>query len=224
MGFTGELSRSTGVEGAAGSDRGLWVKVRRGDASAFEALFRRHLRVVACHCRRRLTKGAAGDVTERCEDAVAETFLAAWRRRESITVDDSLLPWLLTTATHCCENIARAERRRGRLSVHLACQPEPWVADDEPADAASAGELIARAWALIDRLRPLDARVADLCLLQGVPQAEAAVMLEISEAALRGRLYRLRRLLRAEFSVSEAALAWAAAEVTSHSLALPFWP
>jgi len=207
MGFAGDLCPSASVDGEAGSDRGLWDKVRRDDASAFEVLFRRHLRVVACHCRRRLSQGLAGDVTERCDDAVAETFLAAWRRRESITVDDSLLPWLLMTATHCCENIARGERRRGRLRVHLACQPEPWSADDGPADAASASELISNAWTVIDRLRPLDARVADLCLLQGVPQAEAAVMLEISEAALRGRLYRLRQLLRAEFSVRESTLA-----------------
>lgn len=202
MGFTGDLCRSTGIESEAGNDCGLWDKARRGDASAFEALFRRHLRVVACHCRRRLAKELAGDVAVRCEDAVAETFLAAWRRRESITVEDSLLPWLLTTATHCCENIARAERRRGRLSVHLACQPEPWVADDEPADAASASELLAQARTVIDELCSLDARVADLCFVQGIPQAEAAVILEISGAALRGRLYRLRQLLRAELSLS----------------------
>jgi RNA polymerase sigma factor (sigma-70 family) len=202
MGCRADRYRTASIRGEEGSDHGLWDKVRRDDATAFEVLFRRHLRVVACHCRRRLSKELVGDVTERCEDAVAETFLAAWRRRESITVDDSLLPWLLTTATHCCENLARAERRRGRLCVHLACQPEPWSADDAPGDAASASELISNTWTVIDRLRPLDARVADLCLLQGVPQSEAAAMLEISEGALRGRLYRLRRLLRAEFSVS----------------------
>jgi len=202
MSFTGDLCLPTGVEGEGGVDRALWDKVRRGDASAFEVLFRRHVRVVACHCRRRLSREPAGDVAARCDDAVAETFLHAWRRRESVTVGDSLLPWLLTTAAHCCDNIARAERRRRRLCVHLACQPEPWSAADQPADAASASELISNTWTVIDRLPPLDARVADLCLLQGLPQAEAAVMLEISEAALRGRLYRLRRLLRAEFSVS----------------------
>ena len=38
--------------------------------------------------------------------------------------------------------------------------------------------------------------------MQGIPQAEAAVILEISGAALRGRLYRLRQLLRAELSLS----------------------
>jgi RNA polymerase sigma-70 factor (ECF subfamily) len=144
----------------------------------------------------------ADDVTARCEDAVAETFLHAWRRRESITVEDSLLPWLLTTATHCCENIVRAERRRGRLCQQIARQPEPSSADDEPADAATATELLARARTVIDGLCSLDVRVADLCFVQGIPQAEAAVILEISEAALRGRLYRLRRRLRTELSLS----------------------
>jgi RNA polymerase sigma-70 factor (ECF subfamily) len=200
MGFTGDLCRSTGVEGE--SDHGLWDRVRRGDASAFEVLFHRHNRMVACHCRRRLSRGVPDDVAVRCEDAVAETFLHAWRRRESIAVEDSLLPWLLTTATHCCENIVRAERRRGRLCLQLARQPEPPSADDQPADVATAAELAARAKWAIGRLRPIDARVADLCVLQGVPPAEAAVMLEISEAALRGRLYRLRRRLRVELSLS----------------------
>jgi len=203
MSFTGDLCRSTGIDGE--SDRGLWEMVRCGDASAFEVLFRRHVRSVGCHCRRRLSQGVADDVGARCEDAVAETFLHAWRRRESVTVDDSLLPWLLMAATHCCENITRAERRRGRLCRHIACQPEPRGADDGPADAAIASELAARARTVIDRLRPIDARVADLCVLEGISPGEAAAMLEISEAALRGRLYRLRRQLRAELSLGELA-------------------
>ena len=154
MGFTGDLCPSTSVDGEAGFDRGLWAKVRRGDASAFEVLFRRHVRVVACHCRRRLSREPAGDVAARCDDAVAETFLHAWRRRESVTVGDSLLPWLLTTATHCCENIVRAERRRRRLRLELACQPEPMSADDGPADVASASELLAQARTVIDGCAP----------------------------------------------------------------------
>lgn len=223
MGFTKDHDRTATENGEEQSDFGLWDRVRCGDACAFEILFRRHLRAVSCHCRRRLSQGSAGEAAARCEDAVAETFLHAWRRRESITIEDSLLPWLLTTATHCCENITRAERRRTRLCLHIARQPEAWSAGDAPADAATAAELLTLARTVIDGLRPIDAHVADLCVLRGIPPAEAAVMMEISEPALRARLYRLRRLLRTELSVSEAALAWVATCVCSHGAAVPMW-
>jgi RNA polymerase sigma-70 factor (ECF subfamily) len=69
----------------------------------FERLFRTHHAAVLAYVRRRAS-------TERVDDAVAETFLVAWRRLDR--VPDEPLPWLLGVARKVLATGARAERRR----------------------------------------------------------------------------------------------------------------
>ena len=71
-------------------DVDLAARAARGDTSAFEALYDRHVSRVHAHCARQL-----GSVQE-ADDLTAMVFLEAWRRRASVrVVDSSVLPWLL---------------------------------------------------------------------------------------------------------------------------------
>jgi hypothetical protein len=110
----------------------LWLRVQRGDERAFEALYRRHAAMIHRVCWKLFSRRlVSGDIAARCEDAVSETFLHAWRRRAEIRVDASLAPWLVVTATHTCENLVRGDRRRQLLVHHVAAQADVRH-DDEP--------------------------------------------------------------------------------------------
>ena len=73
----------------------LWRRVRDGDGDAFGGLFERHAQAVFAYCLRRTGVWAVA------EDLVSVVFMETWRKRTSITVEDSLLPWLYGTAGGC---------------------------------------------------------------------------------------------------------------------------
>jgi RNA polymerase sigma-70 factor, ECF subfamily len=58
----------------AAGDRQLWERTAADDAEAFAALFERHADAVYTFCFRRTASWAEA------EDAMADVFLAAWRR------------------------------------------------------------------------------------------------------------------------------------------------
>ena len=62
-----------------------------GEDALFTELYRRHYRPIRDFCRRRV----AGDLVD---DAVAETFLTAWRRFEDVPAGDEALLWLYGVA------------------------------------------------------------------------------------------------------------------------------
>jgi RNA polymerase sigma-70 factor, ECF subfamily len=103
--------------------------VRSGDASAFAALAERYRRQLHVHCYRML-----GSV-EDAEDLVQETFLRAWRGRESFEGRSLFRTWLYRIATNACLNAL--ERTPRRVMPQDVAQPvtagfDPSDARDEP--------------------------------------------------------------------------------------------
>src|ERR671910_3866432 len=66
------------------------------DRASFTASVERHRRELHVHCYRMLGS------FEESEDLVQETFLRAWRRRETFAARSSLRAWLYKIATNAC--------------------------------------------------------------------------------------------------------------------------
>ena len=92
---------------------GTGAVVHRHDDAVFAELYRRHHRPVRDFCRRRVASHLV-------DDAVAETFLAAWRRLNDIPPGGGdTLVWLYTVAYRVIGHQRRASARRRRLDDRL---------------------------------------------------------------------------------------------------------
>jgi RNA polymerase sigma-70 factor (ECF subfamily) len=80
--------------------------VRTGDADAFATLCEPYRRRLHVHCYRLL--GSFGEA----EDLVQETFLRAWRARETYAGRASFATWLYRIATNACLNVLERAPRR----------------------------------------------------------------------------------------------------------------
>src|SRR4051794_41827317 len=102
----------------------LTVSAGGPDEPAFSGLAERHRRELHVHCYRML--GSFQDA----EDTVQETFLRAWRRRETVEGRSTFRAWLYRIATNVWLDLL-AERRpeppTGGEGVWLQPHPDPPV-------------------------------------------------------------------------------------------------
>lgn len=149
----------------------------------FETCFRDHYPAVLAFAIRRLPERASA------EDAAAETFAVAWRRRDLIP--EQPLPWLFAIAIRVITNQRRSGERRRRLGDRLeqeaSLRPAP-----EPVDSLHRRDSFAAAF---ERLSEGDREVLRLIAWDGLATEEAASVLGCSGAAFRVRLHRARRRL-----------------------------
>lgn len=178
-----------GVHDGSTSDE--LTAVRQGDAEAFGALFDRHAQEVYRYCARRC------EVADAAEDLMSVVFLEAWRcRAGAVQVDGSFRPWLFGVA----RNVTRTARRsafRHRAALGRFHSSYSSAQEVDPAEAVVARVDAERAVRLVeDDLHGLPARdrdVAELCLLEQMSVASAALVLGIPEGTVKSRLSRVRR-------------------------------
>ncbi|MBT2503565.1 RNA polymerase sigma factor [Curtobacterium sp. ISL-83] len=170
-------------------DRADWALGLAGDGRAFGRVFDRHAP--------RLRRHAVGLVPtpHDADDVVAIAFLEAWRRGDRVRfVGDSLLPWLLVTATNAAHNLTRTSRRH---RLFLGRFPVDEFAPD-PADSFTDG-------AAVSALRGLalaDQRVLTLCVVEGLSEREAAAALGVPPGTVKSRLHRAKARLQQQYSVT----------------------
>ncbi|MFD5865595.1 RNA polymerase sigma factor [Agromyces sp. NPDC127015] len=179
-------------------DAELLRSIGAGDQRALSKAFDRHSNTVARYA------WALAPSRMDVEEIVQDTFLALWRRGPEIALlDRSLLPWLLVT----CRNIAaNAGRKRARAAADAL--PDEWMPAHLSIVRADQARESAREelrWVLdaIERLEPVDRRVCELCLLDGLPYAQAATELGLSVGAVKQRVSRSRIRLRKAVTVDE---------------------
>lgn len=172
----------------------LWSRARAGDGEAFGRIFDAYRDRVYRHAYR-LVDGAND-----AEDVTAIVFLELWRRRDVVrVVADSVLPWLLVTTG----NVARNQRRSAfRYRRFLAALPRPDSALDAAASSAQSSVLgldtdLRRA---LDSLRGDDLHLLVLVSIEDYTIADAAAVLGLSEAAVKGRLHRIRARIRSQLA------------------------
>jgi RNA polymerase sigma-70 factor (ECF subfamily) len=125
-------------------------------------------------------------------DLVAEVFATLWRRADTLPAEAELRAWLIGVARNVLSNQRRGVRRRERLVLRMAAEPQA-AGRSEPGSELS--ERLVRA------LRALPARDREALLLvvwDDLGHEEAAVALGCSRNALDVRLHRARRRLARE--------------------------
>ncbi len=96
----------------------LVATAQAGDQDAFAALTGRYRREIQVHCYRML-----GSI-EDAEDAVQETLLRAWRKRETFGARSTFRAWLYGIATNTClDALERRSRRFMPPDIALAADP-----------------------------------------------------------------------------------------------------
>ena len=200
------------------------VAAQAGDEAAFAALVEPHRRELQVHCYRML--GSLED----SEDVVQETFLRAWRNRESFQGRSSFRAWLYRIATNACLDAL------GRRPREVTLQPEapplaevPWLqpypdellegvasSDDQPEAEVVAKETIELAFiAAIQLLPPKQRAVLISRDVLGWSAAESAALLDLTVAAVNSALQRARATMKQH--LPERRLDWGRDSDTSKS-------
>jgi RNA polymerase sigma-70 factor (TIGR02960 family) len=187
-----------------------------GDEAAFGALVQRHRRELHVHCYRMLGS------FEEAEDLVQETFLRAWRKRDSFDGGPGFRAWLYRIATNACLDALRSSSRR--LSSLRSFAEVPWLqpypdrllaevapSDREPDAVVVARETIELVFLAAMQLLPPRQR-ATLILrdVLGWSASETASQLDTSVAAANSALQRARATLQQQLPPRR--LEWSAAE------------
>jgi RNA polymerase sigma-70 factor (TIGR02960 family) len=169
------------------------------DETAFGARVERHRRELHVHCYRMLGS------FEESEDLVQETFLRAWRRRETYAGRASVRAWLYRIATNAClDALDKRPRTPTADGEVLWLQPYPDALLEElpdgregPEDVTLGKETLELAFLVaIQHLAPLPRAVLVLRDVLGCSARETASVLETTEASVNSALQRARAGLR----------------------------
>lgn len=160
----------------------------------FEAIFAATHRPVRAYALRRADPEVA-------QDAVADTFVVAWRRMDD--VPDPPLPWLLGVTRRTLANARRAETRAGALADRARHDGHPAFA----ADSADAVDDAAAMRSALGELSDTDRETLMLVAWDGLEPTAAATVLGCSKASFAMRLHRARRRLAAAIERAETPIA-----------------
>ncbi len=166
-------------------DASLVEQARRGDASAFETLIRRHFR--AAHSVALAQLGNAMDAEDVCQDA----FLRALEKLEQCRDPEKFAGWLLQIVRNQARNFRNYRKVRSAEPLETAPAERPSAAREVELE-----ELRGRLEAALGELSDTQREVVLLHDLEGWKHREIAVNLEISEVMSRQHLFMARRALR----------------------------
>jgi RNA polymerase sigma-70 factor (ECF subfamily) len=164
------------------------------EAARFEALYREHFRGVLGYALARLEP-------ERAKDAVAETFLVAWRRLNEVPAEPAA--WLFGVARKVVAEQLRADSRRAALAERLASPG--WQQYAHPADPADQVTQRDAALAALARLSDRDREALTRLAWHGLSSGQAAQVLGLSSLSFAVRLHRARRRLASALAAADAA-------------------
>jgi RNA polymerase sigma-70 factor, ECF subfamily len=188
------------------------ARAQAGDQEAFRELTDPYRAELLAHCYQIL--GSVADA----EDMLQETLLSAWRGLTGFEGRSSVRAWLHRIAVNGCLNALRDRSRRPREVPLMAQPPEPtrltdpvWiepypdvlldgVPDAAPGPEARYDSKEAIELAFVTALQHLPPRQRAVLVLRdvlGYSAAEAAGMLDTTEASVKGALQRARAALQA---------------------------
>lgn len=179
-------------------DTSLRARVRAGDPRAFAELYDDCARAIYNHAFRLTGNWSAA------EDAVALTFLEAWRLRGRVEPGGGpLRPWLFGIATNVTRNLTRATRRHAAAMSRMPAPTEVPDFADDVVDRIDDVRRMARVRAAMATLRRPEREVFALCVWAGLDRTATAHALGIPVGTVKSRLSRARRKLRERVGEAE---------------------
>ena len=184
-----------------GAEADLLERLRRGDEDACEALVRGQTARLLAVARRYLRS------EEDARDAVQEGFVAAFRSIGRFQGGSSLSTWLHRIVINACLMKLRSSRRRPESSIEELLPrfdetghrvTEPLESRDSAEDAIDRSQTRRLVREAIARLPESYRTILLLRDIEERSTAEAAVLLGLSENAVKIRLHRARQALRSQ--------------------------
>ena len=167
----------------------LVAAVAAGDRVALELLYRRHAPWLAGRLAARTSS------RDLAEEALQDTFLAAWRGARAYHGSGEVPAWLWGIARRRLASLARRQPH-GSLSLEAAGERvDPASGPEEAALGRDASARIRRALAHL----PDEQRAAITAVVyQGQTITQAALAAKVAEGTIKSRLHRARRHIRKE--------------------------
>jgi RNA polymerase sigma-70 factor, ECF subfamily len=174
---------------AAADDDELVRAVAAGDRRALELLYRRHAPWLAGRLAARTSS------RDLAEEALQDTFLAAWRGARAYRAGGEVPAWLWGIARR---RLASLARRQPRGSLSLEAAGERVDPASGPEEATLGRDASARIRAAVAHL-PDDQRAAITAVVyQGQTIEQAALAAKVAEGTIKSRLHRARLQIRRE--------------------------
>lgn len=173
------------------TDHQLLEGLRKGDQDAFDTIFRTHYPELVGAAERLLRgRGYA-------EEVVQDVMLELWRRRESISIDESLRAYLFRATRNRALNVIRHERvvdaaaPRAKSETVTQADAEPNLLQGE-IDRALADAMAT--------LPPRCREIFELSRVEGLRYSDIATTLGLSVKTVEAQMGKALRLLREQMS------------------------
>jgi RNA polymerase sigma-70 factor, ECF subfamily len=174
--------------GTAADDE-LVAAVAAGDRVALELLYRRHGPWLAGRLAARTTS------VDLAEEALQDTFMAAWRGARSYSGTGEVPAWLWGIARR---RLASLARRQGPGVLPLDATAEQVAAGDTPEEAVLGQDASARVRTAVARLPDEQRAAVTAVVYEGKSIQQAAEAAAVPEGTLKSRLHRARLHIRKE--------------------------
>ena len=160
------------------------------DDARFGQLYESYHRLVYVYCRRRAS-------ADRVDDAVAKTFLVAWKKIDEVPRSAEALQWLYGVAYRVLASQWRGISRRRRFENRLVSLGVP--GPTTPEDFMVTGHEHRQVLDAAARLKSTDQEILRLSLWEELSHADIGLVLDINPGAVRKRLSRSLQNLTREF-------------------------
>ena len=172
--------------------RDLVVRARNGDHDAFTAL------AAAAFDRLHRTARLILRSDDRASDAVQESLVAAWLHIRAVRDPDRFDAWLHRLLVHACYREARRDRQREVVEIQMTAPDTRGDADVQ--DRTAMRDQLERGFR---RLTPEQRAVLVVHHYLGLPDAEAALVLDLAVGTFKSRLHRASAALRAALEADD---------------------
>lgn len=177
------------------TDGELTALARSGDKQAFGELLERYQAMAI-----RIARGMVGQ-EEIARELVQEAFLAAYLSLHQLRDETSFKNWLYSIVLNICRSYLRDQKGRtfsleallGGVYFDVVALSDAYI---DPQDAAEEHELRQLVLNAVHALTPKERAVTLLFYYEQLSIPEIATLLEISESAVKSRLFQARKRLR----------------------------